>query len=74
MRDEQLKYILERIDIRECEEIIEDYIYYSKRFVKQRCNRGDGSFYYIEEEYEFLIIAERGEKQAIILRYGCADL
>ena len=31
MRDEQLKYILERIDIRECEEIIEDYIYYSKR-------------------------------------------
>lgn len=74
MRDEQLKYILERIDIRECEEIIEDYIYYSKRFVKQRCNRGDGSFYYIEEEYEFLIIAERGEKQAIILRCGYADL
>ena len=74
MKDEQLKSVLDKIDINECEEIIEDYIYYSRRNVRQRCYRGDGSFCYMEDEYEFLIIAEGGEKQAIILRCGYIDL
>ena len=74
MRDEQLKYILTRIDLAECEEIIENYIYYSKKLVKQRCYRGDGSYYYIDDECEFLIVTEDGEKQAIILRCGYVDL
>lgn len=74
MRDEQLKAVLDRIDINECDEIIENYIYYSKRPIKQRCYRGDGSFCYVEDEYEFLIVVEDGEKKAIILRCGYVDL
>lgn len=74
MRDEQLKSLLERIDINECEEVIQNHIYYSKRPVRQRCYQGDGSFRYIEDEYEFLIIAENGQNQAIILRCGFVDL
>ena len=74
MRDESLKAVLNRININECEEIIKDYIYYCNIPVKQRCYRGDGSFSYITDEYEFLVIADRGEKQAIILRCGYQDL
>jgi len=74
MKDEQLKSVLARIDLNECDEIIKNHIYYSKRPVRQRCYRGDGSFRYINDEYEFLIIAENGEKQAIILRCGYVDL
>ena len=70
MKDEQLKSVLARIDLNKCDEIIKNHIYYSKRPVRQRCYRGDGSFRYINDEYEFLIIAENGEKQAIILRCG----
>lgn len=72
--DEQLKSILDKIEINECEEIIENYIYYIKKQVRQRYSRGDGSFGYAKEEYEFLIIAEGFEKQAIILRCGYGDL
>lgn len=74
MKDEQLKSVLARIDLNECDKIIKNHIYYSKRPVRQRCYRGDGSFRYINDEYEFLIIAENGEKQAIILRCGYVDL
>lgn len=74
MKDEQLKSVLARIDLNKCDEIIKNHIYYSKRPVRQRCYRGDGSFRYISDEYEFLIIAENGEKQAIILRCGYVDL
>lgn len=74
MKDEQLKSVLARIDLNKCDEIIKNHIYYSKRPVRQRCYRGDGSFRYINDEYEFLIIAENGEKQAIILRCGYVDL
>lgn len=74
MKDEQLKAILDRIDLKKCEEFIDNYIYYSRQCVKQRCYRGDGSYYYVEDEYEFLIIAQNGEKQAIILRCGYIDL
>lgn len=74
MTDDKLKSILRDISINECEEIIENYIYYCKRPIRQRCYHGDGSFRYVEEEYEFLVIAEKGEKQAIILRCGFMDL
>lgn len=74
MKDEQPKSVLARIDLNKCDEIIKNHIYYSKRPVRQRCYRGDGSFRYINDEYEFLIIAENGEKQAIILRCGYVDL
>ena len=74
MKDDQLKYILQQIDLAECEEVIENYIYYSRRPVRQRCSHGDGTYGYVTDEYEFLIIAENGEKQAIILRCGRIDL
>ena len=74
MKDDQLKYILQQIDLDECEELIENYIYYSRRPVRQRCYHGDGSYRYTTDENEFLIIAENGEKQAIILRCGRIEL
>ena len=42
LKDDQLKYILQQIDLAECEEVIENYIYYSRRPVRQRCSHGDG--------------------------------
>lgn len=74
MKDEQLKYILQQINLNECEEFVENYIYYSRRPVRQWCYHGDGSYRYTTDENEFLIIAENGEKQAIILRCGRVDL
>lgn len=74
LKDDQLKYILQQINLDECEELIENYIYYSRRPVRQRCSHGDGTYGYVTDEYEFLIIAENGEKQAIILRCGRVDL
>lgn len=74
MTDERLKAVLNQIDIDKCDVVMEDYIYYKRKPVRQRCSHGDGTYHYVEEEYEFLIIAERGEKQAIILRCGYVDL
>lgn len=74
MRNEQLKYILEHINLEECQEVVQDYIYYSRRPVKQRCQHGNGRYTYITNEFEFLVIAEGGIKQAIILRCGEVDL
>ena len=74
MKDERLKRVLDQIDISECEEIIEDYIFYCEKAIRLRCNHGDGSFHYNTDRNEFLIIAEHGEKQAIILRCGEVDL
>lgn len=74
MTDERLKLVLKHIDINECKTIIDNYIYYCNIPVKQRCYRGDGSFRYAIDECEFLVIADRKEKQAIILRYGYLDL
>lgn len=74
MKDETLKRVLDQMDITECEEIIDNHIYYCRKPVRQRCYRPDGSFFYITEEYEFLVIAENDEKQAIILRCGTVDL
>ena len=74
MTDECLGAVLEWIDINECEEVIDDYIYYCNIPVKQRCYIGDGSFQYVTDEYDFRIITDRGKKQAIILRRGYSDL
>lgn len=40
MRDEQLKRVLDQIDISECEEIIEDYIFYCEKAIRLRCSMG----------------------------------
>ena len=74
MTDEQLKHVLDRIDIDACEEVIENYIFLCRKNVRQRCSHGDGSYSYTIDEYEFLVIAENGEKQGIILRCGNVDL
>ena len=74
MTDEQLKSVLGRIDISECEEIIENYIYYIKMPVRQRCSCSGGGYSYYTNKYEFLVIAENGVKQAIILRCDDIDL
>ena len=74
MTDEQLKFVLGRIDISECEEIIENYIYYIKMPVRQRYSRSGGGYSYFTNEYEFLVIAENGVKKAIILRCDDVDL
>lgn len=74
MKDEALKSVLQNINIDECEEIIENYIYYCRKNIRQRCSHGDGSYSYYKDEYEFLLITDGGEKQAIILRCGYVDL
>ena len=74
MRNEQLKYILEKINLCDCDEVIHNYIYYIRMPVKQRCYRGDGSYRFITTTHEFLVIAENGEKQGIILRCDDVDL
>lgn len=74
MKDEQLKIILEKMDIDECEEVKKNYIYYIQKPIRQRVNYGDGRFRYFTDEYEFLIITNGREKQAIILRCGYGDL
>lgn len=74
MRDEQLKRVLDQIDIDECEEVVANHIFYCEKAVRQRYAHGDGSYSYMTDEYEFLVIAEGGEKQGIILRCGEEDL
>lgn len=74
MVDEQLKRILLQIDLLECEEIIADYIYYIKKRIKQRYYDGEGGYHYGTDEYEFIVITNGQEKQAIIMRCGYVDL
>lgn len=74
MKDEQLKEQLLKIDLNQCIEVRNNQIYYIKKPVKQRCSNEYGSFNYITDDYEFLIIAYNGEKQAIIYRCGYVDL
>ena len=74
MRDEQLKRVLDQMDIDECEEVVTNHIFYCEKAVRQRCFRGDGRYSYITDRYEFLVIADNGEKQGIILRCGEVDL
>ena len=74
MTDEQLEKILKSIDLNECEPIINNYIYYLKKLIKNRVCREDGTYRYSTDEYEFLIITAGNEKQGIILRCGTTDL
>lgn len=74
MKNEQLKYLLNKYDLRECIPIIANHIYYLKTPVKQRCYSGGGRYRYITVVNEFLIIADHGIKQAIILRCDESDL
>lgn len=75
MRDEQLKYILERkINLNECVEVRKNHIYYIEKPIRQSYNKEDGRIGYSTDTYEFLIIAKNGEKQGIILRCGYTDL
>lgn len=74
MRNEQLKYLLDKFDLRDCTPIINNYIYYIKTSVKQRSSLSGGGYRYVKTEDEFLIIAENGVKQAIIFRHGTSDL
>lgn len=41
MTDEQLKYILDGIELVECEELRKNHIYYIQKDVRQRVNRGE---------------------------------
>ncbi len=74
MKDEQLELILERIDIASCQPVIDKYIYYKCLPVKSRFYRGDGTYGYSTDEYEFLIIVSGNVKQGIIMRQGTFDL
>ena len=74
MRNEQLKYLLDKFDLRDCTPIIDNHIYYIKTPVKQRCYRSGGGYRYTTAVNEFLLIAENGVKQAIILRCDETDL
>ena len=74
MTNDKLKYELLKINLNECEEIYFDHIYYVNKEIKQRCSRGNGTYCYSKEKYEFIIVAENGIKKAIILRCGCVDL
>ena len=74
MTDEQLEKILKDIGLLDCRPIIEGYIFHIKKLIRCRVSRGDGTYGYSVDEYEFLIIANEGEKQGIILRCGTSDL
>lgn len=72
--DEHLERIMKKTDLSECVPIIDNYIYYCKKPVKSRVNRGEGTYRYSVDDYEFLIITNGDEKQGIILRWGTVDL
>ena len=74
MRNERLKSLLQKIDLEKCTPIIDNHIYYVKTPVKQRCSCIGGGYRYITTTNEFLLIAENGVKQAIILRCDESDL
>ena len=74
MRNERLKSLLKKIDLEKCTPIIDNHIYYIKTPVKQRCSCIGGGYRYITTTNEFLLIAENGVKQAIILRCDESDL
>ena len=74
MKDEQLERILKNIDILECKPIIDNYVFYVKKRIKSRISKENGKYGYGFDEYEFLVIAPKSEKQGIILRLGTSDL
>ena len=74
MTNEQLEKILKDLNLSECEPIIEEYIFYIKKMIKSRTYSEEGKFSYNTDEHEFLVIANKGKKQAIILRYETTNL
>ena len=74
MRNEQLRYLLRKFDLRDCTPIVANHIYYIKTPVRQRCYCSGGGYCYVTVVNEFLIIAEHGIKKAIILRCDESDL
>lgn len=73
MTNKKLESILKGIDLDQCEEIIPGQIYYVKKTIKTQIYRNLKKTYDIYD-YEFLVIASNGVKQAIILRCGEEDL
>lgn len=74
MKDEKLERILKKIDISECEPIIDGYIYYCRKPIKSRFSKSDGTYGYCIDECEFLVIVSENEKQGIIMRCDTSDL
>ena len=75
MTNEKLQYVLEnQIELDECIEIKKNHIYYIKKEVSQTFVDENKEKCIIENEYEFIVIAEDGEKKGIILRCGDVDL
>ena len=74
MTNEKLKRELITIRLEDCEEIIDDYIYYIKKKVRERMYNASDNYSYNIKEREFIVIANQGVKQGIILRHGEKDL
>ena len=76
MTNEKLRSELMTIRLDDCEEIISDHIYYIKKNVKIRTYEygSGGKYHYDINEKEFIVIANHGVKQGIILRHGENDL
>lgn len=74
MTNEKLKQLLQKVDLKSCTPVVDNYIYYAKMPIRQRCYYGVNSYKYTVDGKEFLLIAENGVKQAIILRYDDGDL
>lgn len=74
MTDQQLKNVLTQINLNDCQEVVPGHIYYTKRTVRSRMPRKDGTYWYDKTNHEFLVIANNNIKQGIILRWGTCDL
>ena len=74
MTDQQLEHVLKRINLDDCREVVPGHIYYTKRVVRSRMPRKDGTYWYDKTNHEFLVIANNNIKQGIILRWGTCDL
>lgn len=74
MTNEKLKRELSAISLDNCETIIADNIYYIKKTVRTRIYESGGTYSYDIDEKEFIVIANQGVKQGIILRCGFKDL
>lgn len=74
MTDQQLENVLKQINLDDCQEVVPGHIYYTKRTVRSRMSRKDGTYWYAKNNYEFLVIANNNVKQGIILRWGTFDL
>ena len=74
MTNIKLSYVLRNTKLTECTPIIDNYIYYVKKPVKEKVYNPTGNDYYEIFSFEFLIITNNGEKQAIILRCDSVDL